>query len=94
MFRKEFPQKLWKNTFRKDKRQSRLHPQTSQDNEEYKNIYSKRTAWERVNNRFLNDYHLQKMKIRTDTIFLSGLCPFTSVLIGMHGTKLEINNPI
>lgn len=47
----------------------RFHPRIPRDSAGYKNIYSERTACERVNNRVLNDYHLQGMKIRGDDHF-------------------------
>lgn len=47
----------------------RFHPRIPRGSEEYKNIYSERTACERVNNRVLNNYHLQEMKIRGDDHF-------------------------
>jgi len=34
--------------------------------EQYQAIYNERTACERLNNRFLNDYHLLDLKIRGD----------------------------
>ena len=41
----------------------RFQPRISRDSEQYKTIYSERTACERVNNRVLNDYCLQHLKI-------------------------------
>mgnify|MGYP007070151845 FL=1 len=57
----------------------RFHPQIPRDSEEYKKIYSERTACERLNNRFLNDYCLQFLKIRGKDHFsfwtmLAGIC--------------------
>ena len=42
----------------------RYFPTIPRDSEQYKLIYSERTASERVNNRVLNNYHLLDMKIR------------------------------
>ena len=42
----------------------RFHPRIPRDSEQYKSIYSERTACERVNDRVLNDYCLQHLKIR------------------------------
>ena len=42
----------------------RFHPRISRDSEEYRRIYSERTACERVNDRVLNDYCLQHLRIR------------------------------
>lgn len=44
----------------------RFHPRIPRDSEQYQSIYKERTACERVNNRVLNDYHLQDLKIRRD----------------------------
>ena len=42
----------------------RYFPRIARDSAEFKNIYSERTASERVNNRVLNNYHLLDLKIR------------------------------
>lgn len=42
----------------------RFHPAIPRDSELFKDIYKDRTGCERVNNRFLNDYRLQHLKIR------------------------------
>ena len=44
----------------------RFHPRIPRGSEQYQSIYKERTACERVNNRVLNDYHLQDLKIRRD----------------------------
>ena len=41
----------------------RFHPRIPRDSDQYKIIYSERTACERVNDRVLNDYCLQHLKI-------------------------------
>lgn len=41
----------------------RFYPRIPRDSEQYKSIYNERSACERVNNRVLNDYHLQDLKI-------------------------------
>lgn len=56
----------------------RFHPRIPRDSEEYKTIYSERTACERLNNRFLNDYCLQHLKIRGKNHF-----SFWTMLIGI-----------
>ena len=57
----------------------RFQPQIPRDSEQYKTIYSERTACERANNRVLNDYCLQHLKIRGREHFsfwtlLTGIC--------------------
>lgn len=42
----------------------RFHPRIPRDSQEYKDIYRERTACERVNDRVLNDYCLQQLRIR------------------------------
>lgn len=42
----------------------RFHTRIPRDSEAYKEIYKQRTACERVNNRVLNDYKIQHLKIR------------------------------
>lgn len=56
----------------------RFHPRIPRDSGEYKRIYSERTACERMNNRVLNDYCLQNLKIRGRDHF-----SFWSMLIGI-----------
>ncbi|RKI35840.1 hypothetical protein D7V86_24530 [bacterium D16-51] len=56
----------------------RFHPRIPRDSEEYRQIYSERTACERVNNRVLNDYCLQYLKIRGKDHF-----SFWAMLIGI-----------
>lgn len=56
----------------------RFYPRIPRDSEEYKKIYSERTACERVNNRVLNDYCLQHLKIRGKDHF-----SFWTMLIGI-----------
>ena len=60
--------------------------------DEYKKIYSERTACERVNNRVLNDYHLLNMKIRgTDHYsfwtMLIGICIHLEARYKVFGQK-------
>ena len=57
----------------------RFQPRIPRDSEQYKTIYSERTACERANNRVLNDYCLQHLKIRGREHFsfwtmLAGIC--------------------
>ncbi len=56
----------------------RFHPRIPRDSEQYKKLYCKRTACERVNNRILNDYGLQHLRIRGRDHF-----PFFTMLIGI-----------
>ena len=56
----------------------RFHPRIPRDSEEYRKIYSERTACERVNDRVLNDYCLQHLKIRGRDHF-----SFWTTLIGI-----------
>ncbi len=48
----------------RDEGDLRFHPRIPRGSSKYAEIYSERTASERINNRVLNDYHLQEMKIR------------------------------
>ena len=56
----------------------RFHPRIPRDSEQYRSIYKERTACERVNNRVLNDYHLQDLKIRRDDHYA-----FWTMIIGI-----------
>ena len=56
----------------------RFHPAIPRDSQEYKDIYSERTACERVNNRVLNNYQLQFLMIRGKDHF-----SFWTMLIGI-----------
>ena len=56
----------------------RLHPRIQRDIEQYKTIYSERSACERMNDRVLNNYHLQDLKIRGDDHF-----SFWTMIIGI-----------
>lgn len=56
----------------------RFQPRIPRDSRQYKEIYKERTACERVNNRVLNDYCLQHLKIRGKDHF-----SFWSMLIGI-----------
>ena len=56
----------------------RLHPRIPRDSEEYKTIYSERSACERMNDRVLNNYHLQDLKIRGNDHF-----SFWTMIIGI-----------
>ena len=56
----------------------RFHPRIPRDSEEYRQTYSERTACERINDRVLNDYCLQNLKIRGRDHF-----SFWSMLIGI-----------
>lgn len=56
----------------------RFHPRIPRDSEEYRQIYSERTACERINDRVLNDYFLQHLKIRGRNHF-----SFWAMLIGI-----------
>ena len=56
----------------------RFNTRIPRGSEEYKRIYKERTACERVNNRVLNDYCLQSLKIRGIDHF-----SFWTMLIGI-----------
>ena len=56
----------------------RFHPRIPRDSEQYKTIYSERSACERMNDRVLNNYHLQELKIRGDDHFA-----FWTMIIGI-----------
>lgn len=56
----------------------RFHPRIPRDSQQYKDIYSERTACERVNDRVLNDYFLQYLMIRGKDHF-----SFWAMLIGI-----------
>lgn len=56
----------------------RFQPRIPRDSEQYKKIYSERTACERINDRVLNDYCLQHLKIRGRDHF-----SFWAMLIGI-----------
>ena len=56
----------------------RFHPRIPRGSEKYRQIYSERTACERVNDRVLNDYCLQHLKIRGKDHF-----SFWAMLIGI-----------
>ena len=56
----------------------RFHPRIPRDSRQYNDIYSERTACERLNNRVLNDYCLQHLKIRGKDHF-----SFWTMLIGI-----------
>ena len=63
----------------KTDRDIRFYPRIPRDSEQFRSIYRERSACERVNNRVLNDYHLQELKIRGDDhysfwIMLIGIC--------------------
>ena len=57
----------------------RFHPRIPRNSEQYSALYSERTACERVNNRVLNDYCLQHLRIRGKDHF-----SFWAMLIGIY----------
>ena len=73
------PEKKYGRTvYVKNEGDLRFHPAIPRDSQEYKDIYSERTACERVNNRVLNNYQLQFLKIRGIDHF-----SFWTMLIGI-----------
>lgn len=72
------PTKYGRTTYIKNHASLRFQPRIPRDSEEYKTIYKERTACERLNDRFLNDYYLQYLKIRGRDHF-----SFWSMLIGI-----------
>ena len=72
------PGNYGRTVYIKDHGDLRFHPRIPRDSEEYSKIYSERTACERVNDRVLNDYCLQHLKIRGRDHF-----SFWTMLIGI-----------
>lgn len=72
------PGSYGRTVYIKNNGELRFHPRIPRDSEEYRKIYSERTACERVNNRVLNDYCLQYLKIRGRDHF-----SFWGMLIGI-----------
>lgn len=62
----------------RDNQDLRFQPRIPRDSDQYKAIYSERTACERVNARVLNDYQLQFLRIRGTDHF-----SFWTMLIGI-----------
>ena len=67
----------------------RFHPRIPRDSQQYKDIYSERTACERVNDRVLNDYFLQYLMIRGKNHF-----SFWAMLPCIKHTRSLPNNDI
>lgn len=72
------PGSYGRTVYIKNKGDLRFQPRIPRDSEQYRKIYSERTACERVNNRVLNDYCLQHLKIRGKDHF-----SFWTMLIGI-----------
>ena len=72
------PGKYGRTVYIKNKGELRFQPRIPRDSQQYKDIYKERTACERVNDRVLNDYCLQSLKIRGRDHF-----SFWSMLIGI-----------
>jgi len=72
------PDSFGKTVYIKNNGDLRFQPAVPRDSELYKSTYSERTACERVNNRVLNDYCLQQLKIRGKDHF-----SFWTILIGI-----------
>ncbi|MDE6433969.1 MAG: transposase, partial [Lachnospiraceae bacterium] len=72
------PSSYGRTVYIKNHADLRFHPRIPRDSEQYKAIYSERTACERVNDRVLNDYCLQHLKIRGRDHF-----SFWAMLIGI-----------
>ena len=58
------PGSYGRTVYIKNRGDLRFQPRIPRDSEQYRKIYSERTACERVNDRVLNDYCLQHLKIR------------------------------
>lgn len=58
------PGKFGRTVYVKNKSDLRFFPRIPRGTEEYRKIYSERTACERLNDRVLNDYFLQSMMVR------------------------------
>lgn len=63
------PGSYGRTVYVKEGRDLRFNTRIPRDSQQYKDIYSERTASERVNTRVLNDYRLQFLKIRGDDHF-------------------------
>ncbi|MCX4354151.1 MAG: transposase, partial [Lachnospiraceae bacterium] len=72
------PGSYGRTVYIKNKGDLRFQPRIPRDSQQYKDIYKERTACERVNDRVLNDYCLQSLKIRGRDHF-----SFWSMLIGI-----------
>ena len=72
------PGNYGRTVYIKNKGDLRFQPRIPRDSQQYKDIYKERTACERVNDRVLNDYCLQSLKIRGRDHF-----SFWSMLIGI-----------
>ena len=73
------PEKKYGRTvYIKNEKDLRFHPDIPRDSQRYKDLYSERTACERINNRVLNNYQLQFLKIRGTDHF-----SFWTMLIGI-----------
>ena len=58
------PTKYGRTVYVKNDEDLRFHPHIPRDSDEFKDIYRQRTACERINDRVLNNYCLQHLKIR------------------------------
>ena len=72
------PTKYGRTVYLKNHAGLRFHPRIPRDSEKYKDIYKERTACERLNDRILNNYCLQHLKIRGRDHF-----SFWTMLIGI-----------
>ena len=72
------PGRYGRTVYIKNNSSLRFQTRIPRDSQQYKDIYSERTACERVNNRVLNDYCLQHLKIRGRDHF-----SFWGMLIGI-----------
>lgn len=58
------PEQYGRTVYIKNSEDLRFHPNIPRDSDEFKDIYRQRTACERINDRILNNYCLQHLKIR------------------------------
>ena len=72
------PSSYGRTVYIKNHADLRFHPHIPRDPDGSKQIYSERTACERINDRVLNDYFLQHLKIRGRDHF-----SFWALLIGI-----------
>lgn len=72
------PTRYGRTIYLKTSRNLRFHPRIPRGTELYRSIYKERTACERVNDRVLNDYYLQELKIRGDDHY-----SFWTMIIGI-----------
>ena len=69
IYRPMLPTKYGRTIYIKNNEDLRLHPHIPRDSDKFKEIYRQRTACKRINDRVLNNYCLQHLKIRVKDHF-------------------------